>query len=322
MRVQALLFVSAYVTLLAQGAPLMEHEPRLLAPKVTVPKIKGGSGSTGGGLLGSLFGGKKAPPPKVTPAATTPVLKTPTVVKSTPVASTLSASVKASSATSAATSVVTTASASATSSVVSSSTTTSSDAATSSAASCPLYASADAIDISERDFAELGKRAKEEYWFRFEDPGVVNAGDNILQLATRSSTKAFDDQAYKWISTDVSKVTRGKIANRVATVYVLPAGTRQATLAAAKKFEETSAAQEAVDFVTKDNEPGDVGINGVQADAGGALPLDTFRNKVIRTVVKTVSAKAGGKATFTTITKGKKSNGASKDDQKALLPFC
>jgi hypothetical protein len=88
----------------------------------------------------------------------------------------------------------------------------------------------------------------------------------------------------------------GSFPNRVAAVHVLPAGTRAAVLAAAKKFEVTSVAKEAADFVTKDNEPGDVGINGVQKDANGQTALDTFRDKVIRTVVKTTSAKAKGKA--------------------------
>jgi hypothetical protein len=44
----------------------------------------------------------------------------------------------------------------------------------------------------------------------------------------------------------------GSIPNRVATVHVPPAGTRKAVLAAA------------TDFVIKDNESGDVGINGMK----------------------------------------------------------
>lgn len=85
------------------------------------------------------------------------------------------------------------------------------------------------------------------------------------------------------------------------TVYVLKAGTRAEKLALAKKFEETSAASQRADFVTKDNEPGDLGIQGVSVDptvANAVLPLDAFRNSVLRTVSKKTSAKAGGKATY------------------------
>lgn len=194
-------------------------------------------------------------------------------------------------------------------------------AASDTAASCPLYIAADAIDISSRELEELEKRVGEEFWFRFDDPSLANGGA-ILQLASRASPKDFDDQAYKWISTDASKVTRGSVPKRVATIYVLPAGTRKEVQAAAKKFEQTSAAKEATDFVTKDNEPGDVGINGVKKGTDGKTALDTFRDKVIRTVVKTTSTKGKGKASFTTITKGKKSNTASKADQAALSKFC
>ncbi|KAI0066239.1 hypothetical protein BV25DRAFT_1897724 [Artomyces pyxidatus] len=189
-------------------------------------------------------------------------------------------------------------------------------------ASCPAYAAADAVDISSRDIELLEKRAKEEFWFRFEQPSVLTAGNNILQLTPRAGTKDFDDQAYKWISSDASKVTRGSLKGSVPVIYVLPAGTRDTINAAAKKFEETSAAQEATDFVTKDNEPGDIGINGIAKNAADVLPLDDFRSKIIRTVIKQTSAKAGGKTTFTTITKGKASNTATKSDQKVLSPFC
>ncbi|KAF8888057.1 hypothetical protein BD779DRAFT_1672467 [Infundibulicybe gibba] len=186
---------------------------------------------------------------------------------------------------------------------------------------CPLYTAADAVDISSRELAQLASRAGEEFWFRYEDPAVTNPATGILQLAQRSGAKNFDDQAYKWISTDAAAVTRGAIKGRVPAIYVLPAGTRDEVLGAAKKFEETSAAKEAVSFVTKDNEPNDVGINGVQPE-NGVLPLDTFRAKVIRTVVKTVSGKGGGKATFTTITNGKASKTASKSDQAVLNKIC
>ena len=93
---------------------------------------------------------------------------------------------------------------------------------------------------------------------------------------------------------NAATVTRAKISGRVPTVYVLPAGTRAAMVAAAKDFEVERDAKRAANFVVKDNEPGDVGINGV-ADSGKALT--DFRAKVIRTVVKQTSSKAGGKAT-------------------------
>ncbi|KAI0041710.1 hypothetical protein FA95DRAFT_668106 [Auriscalpium vulgare] len=184
---------------------------------------------------------------------------------------------------------------------------------------CPNYNAADVADLSAREFELMEKRAGEEFWFRFEDPSVTSG--TILQL--KPHAKNFDDQAYKWISNDISKVTRGSIKGRVATMFVLPAGTRAQIVGAAQKFEVTSEAQKAADFVTKDNEPNDIGINGVANNAAGVLPLDDFRSKVIRTVVKQTSAKAKGKATFTTITKGQSpSSTASKSDQKAMAAFC
>ncbi|KAI0262001.1 hypothetical protein BC834DRAFT_972397 [Gloeopeniophorella convolvens] len=186
---------------------------------------------------------------------------------------------------------------------------------------CTPYGQADATDISSRSFQDIEARGKEEFFFRYETPDVLTS-TNILQLASRASPKNFDDQAYKWISTDSSKVTRGKISGRVPTIYVLPAGTRASILGAAKDFETTSTAQQATDFVTKDNEPNDIGVQGVQAGADGKTPLDNFRAKVIRTVVKQTSTKAGGKTTFTTIKGGKSQNTATKDDQKVLSGFC
>ncbi|KAI0261867.1 hypothetical protein BC834DRAFT_972440 [Gloeopeniophorella convolvens] len=191
---------------------------------------------------------------------------------------------------------------------------------------CTSYSLADASDISSRNFQDIEARGNEEFFFRYETPDVLNS-TSILQLPPRVSTKGnpaenFDDQAYKWISTDASKVQRGKIPGRVPTIYVLPAGTRAAIAAATKDFETTSTAQQATDFVTKDNEPGDVGIQGVQAGADGKTPLDNFRAKVIRTVVKQTSTKAGGKSTFTTIKGGKSQNIASKGDQEVLSGFC
>jgi len=163
----------------------------------------------------------------------------------------------------------------------------------------------------------------EELWFRYDDPSVKTSGKNALQLAARNSGKDFDDQAYKWISTDISKVTRGKIPKRVPTMYVLPAGTRASVLGAAQDFETTSAAKKRVDFVTKANEPGDIGIQGITPSTSGTRPLDTFRDKVIRVVTKSTSAKAGGKATFTTIgADGKVSGKTSDSDKTALGRFC
>jgi hypothetical protein len=185
---------------------------------------------------------------------------------------------------------------------------------TQSTLAAPVPIVADLVDVE----SSLVKRAGEEFFFRFEDPSVATAGANILPLAARNGAKNFDDQAYKFISTDAAKVTRSKISGRVAAIYVLPAGTRAAIAKAAKDFEVERDAKRAADFVVKDNEPGDVGINGV-ANAGKAL--NDFRAKVIRTVVKQTSAKAGGKATFVTITKGKASNTASQADQKVLSKF-
>ncbi|KAF8888054.1 hypothetical protein BD779DRAFT_1525345 [Infundibulicybe gibba] len=170
---------------------------------------------------------------------------------------------------------------------------------------CPIYTGADAIDISSRELAQLASRAGEEFWFRYEDPSVTDPENGILQLAPRPGAKNFDDQAYKWISTNAAKIKRGSMRGRIPAIYVLPAGTH------------TSEAKEAVGFVTKDNEPGDVGINGIQPE-NGVLPLDAFRDKIIRTVVKTVSGKAGGKEAFATISRGKVSKTASKSDQALL----
>lgn len=89
----------------------------------------------------------------------------------------------------------------------------------------------------------------------------------------------------------------GKIPKRVPTMYVLPAGTRDKILGAAQPFETTSTSKHRADFVVKENERGDVGIQGVSRDASGTLPLDTFRNEVMRVVTKSTSNKAGGKAT-------------------------
>ncbi|TFY70128.1 hypothetical protein EVG20_g2883, partial [Dentipellis fragilis] len=183
------------------------------------------------------------------------------------------------------------------------------------AAACPLYNKADAQDISQRDFELLAARANEEFWFRWEDPSIASGG-GILQLAARRGSKDFDDQAYKWISTNANAVTRSSFGKRVPTIYVLPAGTAQSLLSQAKEFEVTSAAGVPADFVVKDNEPGDIGINGIAPSADGTLPLDQFRSKIIRTVVKSA---AKGSQQFVTINKaGKASKTASKTDQALL----
>lgn len=83
--------------------------------------------------------------------------------------------------------------------------------------------------------------------------------------------------------------------NKVPTVYVLPKGTRAAILAQAKDFYRTRNAKQAAQFVTKSNEPGDVGINHV-AKNGDVTALDEFRSNIIRTVVKVTSSKAKGQA--------------------------
>ena len=101
---------------------------------------------------------------------------------------------------------------------------------------------------------------------------------------------------------DASKVTRVS-STRAATVYVLPKGTREAVLAQAKDFYKTRNAKEASEFVTKSNEPGDVGINRV-ANSGDGTALDDFRNKVIRTVVKITSPKAKDQAKWVFSTPG------------------
>ena len=83
----------------------------------------------------------------------------------------------------------------------------------------------------------------------------------------------------------------GKIqSSQVGTLYVLLAGTRAAMLKDAKDFEVTSAAKIPTSFVTKDNEPNDIGINGVAPDASKELPLDVSRNSIIRVVQKQVKS--------------------------------
>lgn len=303
MRVNAILYGTvALAAALSQAAPIAHSQEQSLVVRAAAPKV--GGSTSGGGLLSGLkglFGGGKAAP-KPTPAA--PVKETPPPPKDTPAPKTTPAA--------------TTTPAPTTKATTTSATTTSASSSAEpeeSAPSCPLYLAPDAIHLSTRD---LEARAGEEYWFRFEDPNTLKAG--ILPLAARNGGKDFDDQAYKWISTDAGKVLRGSIGKgRQPTVFVLPAGTRDSVLAAAKDFDTSRDAQEAQDFVTKDNEPGDVGINGVKPAADGKLPLDTFRSKVIRTV--TVKNNKG-KLAFQTVKDGKVSNTASKPDQASLRGFC
>jgi hypothetical protein len=54
---------------------------------------------------------------------------------------------------------------------------------------CQQPRSAAELEIARRDFAELEKRSGEEYWFRFEDPNVVNAGNDILPGPFRPHSK-------------------------------------------------------------------------------------------------------------------------------------
>jgi hypothetical protein len=143
-----------------------------------------------------------------------------------------------------------------------------------------------------------------------------------MELEARRGGKDFDDQAYKWISTNAATVLRGSIAKRVPTIFVMPAGTRDRLLGQAQEFEDMKEAERRVDFVKKSNEPGDLGIQGVSAGADGEIPLDTFRDSIIRVVTKVSSKKAGGKPSFVTIKNGKISRTASKPDQAALAKFC
>jgi hypothetical protein len=55
--------------------------------------------------------------------------------------------------------------------------------------------------------ATAPKASKEEFWFRFEVTAPTNEA-NLLQLEPRRGVKDFDDQAYKFISTDALKVRR------------------------------------------------------------------------------------------------------------------
>ena len=81
---------------------------------------------------------------------------------------------------------------------------------------------------------------------------------------------------YKWISTEILKVVRGSMRKRLPMMYVLRPGTREATLRAAEDFSQESEALRPAEFVTKANEPGDVGINGVML-VGQTTPLQEFK---------------------------------------------
>ncbi|KAI0066258.1 hypothetical protein BV25DRAFT_1835902 [Artomyces pyxidatus] len=189
---------------------------------------------------------------------------------------------------------------------------------------CPIHDSVSIMDdVSAGELDLIETLAGEEYWFRWEHPDAARSTD-ILQLdkGKGGKKKDYDDQAYKWISTDHTNPQQTK-KGRVPTIHVLPAGTRDALRSAAHRFEDTSKAKQAVDFVTKDHEPGAIGINGIKK-TGGKTALDDFRNKVIRTVIKETFTK-GGKQTVkhTTIHKGatKPSSGASNEDRERLKGF-
>ncbi|KAH8835018.1 hypothetical protein DL96DRAFT_1572563, partial [Flagelloscypha sp. PMI_526] len=319
MRVHTVLYgIVAFAALTVIAAPIaQEHSlaARLsfgslgkTAGKTTSSSTKGSTTKTGtttgtssttkssGGLLNKIkgifgFGSKPSP----TVAATTPKATTaaPPATTAAPPATTATPKATTAATTSPATTTATPTSKPATTS----STTTSSSATTSETAeSCALYTASDLIHLSTRDMEELERRAGEEYWFRFEDPSITT-GANILSLAARAGGKDFDDQAYKWISMDASKVQRGSIRGRLPTLYVMPSGTRARVQAAAQDFEESRDASTAQDFVTKDNEPGDVGIQGVRAAADGKIPLDTFRDQILRVV--TVQTNKKNKQFFT-----------------------
>jgi hypothetical protein len=55
------------------------------------------------------------------------------------------------------------------------------------ATTCPLEP--DSPNDVKSDGTAIEKRAGEEYWFRYENPDVVNAGNNILPLPSRPSGK-------------------------------------------------------------------------------------------------------------------------------------
>ncbi|TFY54456.1 hypothetical protein EVG20_g9695 [Dentipellis fragilis] len=124
----------------------------------------------------------------------------------------------------------------------------------------------------------------EEYWFRYEASDVTSK-TTILELATRPGQKDYDDQAYKWISTDASKVDRPR-SGRIPAIYVLKSGTRAKVVGAAKDFDTQVAKKEATEYVQKVNEHDDVGIQGVAKLTGGKTTLEAFRGDVMRSVFK------------------------------------
>ncbi|KAA1469111.1 hypothetical protein DENSPDRAFT_834653 [Dentipellis sp. KUC8613] len=156
----------------------------------------------------------------------------------------------------------------------------------------------------------------EEYWFRYEAADVTSK-PIILELAPRQGTKNYDDQAYKWITTDASKVDRPR-SGRIPAVYVLRAGTRARILGAAKDFNVESGAQRAAEYVTKVNEHDDVGIQGIAALTGGQITLAVFRGEVRRSVFKLANS---GSSQFLTWTGATKSRTATQADQALLNKF-
>jgi hypothetical protein len=77
-------------------------------------------------------------------------------------------------------------------------------------------------------------------------------------------------------------------------------------------------AERPVDFVTKEEEPGDIGIQGIVKDANDKSQLDLFRSQIIRAVyIKNPNPRAS--ARFFTLNKdGTASAGAIKPDQTLL----
>ncbi|KAA1469103.1 hypothetical protein DENSPDRAFT_834640 [Dentipellis sp. KUC8613] len=170
-----------------------------------------------------------------------------------------------------------------------------------------------AFDAFANDTAEANA---EEYWFRYEASDVTSK-TTILELATRPGQKDYDDQAYKWISTDASKVDRPR-SGRIPAIYVLNSGSRARILGAAKDFDTQVGKKEATEYVKKVNEHDDVGIQGVAKLTGGKTTLEVFRGSVKRSVFKLSNS---GSSQFLTWTGQTKSKTASKADQALLNKF-
>ncbi|TFY54457.1 hypothetical protein EVG20_g9696 [Dentipellis fragilis] len=156
----------------------------------------------------------------------------------------------------------------------------------------------------------------EEYWFRYEAADVTTKA-TILELAARPGQKDYDDQAYKWISTDASKVDRPR-SGKIPAIYVLRAGTRARILQAAKDFDTQVAKQQATEYVQKVNKHDDVGIQGIARLTAGQATLEAFRGEVRRSVFKPSNS---GSSQFLTWTGATKSRTATQADQALLDRF-